>query len=252
MPNDKSAVEDFLSGLGQPKEDPFASQEEEGTVIEEDKKEDKPVPFHKDPKVLRFIEKEVSKRAESFKSATPTAVVAPSTEDEITDVLTRIIGNDTPEKLQGVKDLRKVLGGLEEKGAQRALQQLEERADKERERDVKAQQELNDAFEEVEENYNVDLSSNTAQAKKMRSEFVDYVRKIAPKDRETGEVIGYPDMLTAFEEFQERQKRAVPTAARAKALASRGMVRSNDASNTPQPRDTSWKGVEKLLSSLKG
>lgn len=249
MPTDKSAVDDFLSSLGgQEEKDPFAAiGEPEEKVIEEDKVE-KPIAFHKDPKVLRFIEKEVAKRTTDIKPAVPATV---GTDDEITDVLTRIIGNDTPEKQQGVKDLRKVLSGLEEKGAQRALQQLDERAQEEHARDLKVQEELNEAFEEVEESYNVDLSSNTAQAKKMRSEFVDYVRKIAPKDKTTGEVIGFPDMLTAFEEFQDRQKRTIPSNARSKELAARGMARSTDASIAPQQgRDYSFKGVEKYLASL--
>lgn len=251
MPEDKSAVEDFLGSLNKKEvdpfksSDPFAAKEEAVTEVipEVEEVEEKALPFHKDPKVLKFIEKEVGKRVASVK---PVEAISKETDDEITDVLTRIIGNDTPEKQAGIKDLRKVLVGLEEKGAQKALAQLEQQAQAERDKDEKAQQELESSFEDIEESYGVDLSSNTATARKTRSEFIDYIRKIAPKNSE-GEVVAFPDMSSAFEEFQSKTK---PTTNRAKELASRGMSRSTDASAAPAVADKSWKGVEKLFSKL--
>lgn len=253
MPEDKnSAVEDFLSGLGKAKEDPFKSTDPFATlgeepVTEEDTnevEEEKSLPFHKDPKVQKFIEKEVGKRMADIKPAMQP--VSKETGDEITDVLTRIIGNDTPEKQAAVKDFHKVLSGLEEKGAQKALAQLAQQAQQERDKDTQAQQELEDSFTDIEDSYGVDLSSNTATARKTRSDFVEFVRQVAPKNSE-GEVIGFPDMNAAFEVFQERNKR---NPVRAKQLASNGMTRSSDASAAPVVADKSWKGVEKLFSKL--
>lgn len=253
MDDDKSAVEEFLGGLNQPKDDPFKSDDpfapkakEEVESVEEEEKEEKPVPFHKDPKVTRFIEKEVAKRLADFKPATPEAP-SKETEDEMTDVLVRIIGNDTPEKQAAVKDFRRVLGSLEEKGAQRALAQLEAQAEESAEADRQAMDELDSSFEEIEDTYGVDISSNTPQARKTRVEFVDFVRKIAPKD-ENGEVASFPDMLSAFETFQESKQR--PASNRAKDLASRGLSRSKDVSTTPQTTDKSWNAVDKLFSKL--
>lgn len=255
MPEDKnSAVEDFLSGLGKAKEDPFKSTDpfatlgEEPTTEEEtnEVEEEKALPFHKDPKLQKFIEKEVSRRIADITPATPVQLTSKETGDDITDVLTRIIGNDTPEKQAAVKDFHKVLSGLEEKGAQKALAQLEQQAQQERDKDTQAQQELEDSFTDIEDSYGVDLSSNTATARKTRSDFVEFVRQVAPKNSE-GEVIGYPDMNAAFEVFQERNKR---NPVRAKQLASNGMTRSSDASAAPVVADKSWKGVEKLFSKL--
>lgn len=255
MPNDKSAVEEFLGSLGQPKEDPFKSDdpfakadepktEEEG----EGKKEEK-LDFHKDPKVQKYIEKRIAKALEGVKPA-ERIVEEKKGSDDIMDSLVEIVGNDTPEKIRAIERFHKSLLTLEEKGAQRALQQLQEQTERAREEDVKAQRELDESFEEIEETYNVDLSSNSANARKMRSEFIDYVRKIAPKDRETGEVIAYPDMQAAFEDFQERTKRP---ANRAKDLASRGMTRSGSGDTTVAPTtDKSWKSIDKLFSKLSG
>lgn len=252
MPNEKDAVSEFLDGLDKPQADPFKSENDpfapkaEETVVEE--VEEKPLPFHKDPKVQRYVEKEIAK---ALKDVKPSEVqtFTKETEDEISDVLVRIIGNDTPEKQAAVKDFRKVLGGLEERGAQKALQEFKAQADAKVEEDRKAQAELDESFDEIEETFNVDLSSNAPSARKTRSEFVEFVQKIAPKNA-GGEVTAFPDMNSAWEEFQERSKRQVPSNSKAKELASRSMSRSTDATAIPQNKGTSWKEVEKIFSKL--
>ncbi len=259
MPQDKTAVEEFLGDVGKLQEDPFKSpdpfapQEDAGEgdkiAVEEDKVDDKPLPFHKDPKILRFIEKEVARRVPQDKPTQEFRPSSPAETDEVTAVLERIIGNDTPEKQQGVRDLRKVLGNMEEKAAQAAISRLDaqEKQQLEEERAVQAQ--LDESFEEIEETFSVDLSSNTAQARKTRSEFVDYVRKIAPKD-EHGEVTSFPDLPAAWEEFQERSKRAIPANTQAKALASRGVARSTDTTAAPAQTAKNWKSIDKLFGNL--
>lgn len=256
MPEDKtnkSAIDEFLGGLNKSPEnpfeskDPFAVEAEETEDKGEEKVEEKPLAFHRDPKVLKFIEKEVEKRTRDLK---PTdAPKAVDSEDEFTEVLTRVIGNDTPEKVQAVKDMRKVFGSLEERGAQKALAQIQAQAQQRIEEDKAAQEELESSFEDIEESYGVDLTSNTPAARKLDTEFRNYIRKIAPKNAD-GDVAAFPDLTAAFETFQELQKR--PSNNRAKELASRGMSRSNDASSAPVNTDKSWKGVEKLFNKLTG
>ena len=69
MDKDKevSAVQQFLGEVGEKgdknpfqenPEDPFAK---EGEVKVEEEKEEKPLPFNKDPKIQKFIDKEISK-----------------------------------------------------------------------------------------------------------------------------------------------------------------------------------------------
>lgn len=255
MPNEKSAVEQFLSEPSDEKspfksetQDPFNNQviEQKEEEMTEDVEEEKPLPFHKDPKVQRYVEKQIAKALESVPKTVEKREV--SEEDEISDVLVRIIGNDTPEKQSAVKDFRKVLGSLEERGVQKALSQFEAQASKQREEDEKAQEELDESFEEIEDTFKVDLSSNAPSARKQRSEFIEYIRKIAPKNEE-GEVIAFPDLNAAFEEFQEKGKRAAPSNSKAKELAARGMSHSSDASAQPV-KGGSWKDVERLFSRL--
>lgn len=266
MPEDKSAVEQFLNELSGGKDkDPFKSTDpfaavaaEEGTApAEEEPKDEKPLAFHKDPKVQRFIDKKVAQALKDAKP--PVAEVRPFQEaisgdaGDVVAAFTEIIGNDTPEKVRALKALEKTLSSVDERAATKAIERFKEQTQAEQQRqaeeEAQAQQELDDSFEDIEETYNVDLSSNTAQARKMRGEFVEYIRKISPKN-EAGEVMGFPDLPAAFEEFQERQKRPNPAATRAKALASRGMERSNDASVTPTGQGKSWKDIDKLFNNL--
>lgn len=256
MPQDKSAVSQFLEGENEEQSifKPEKTIFSEETVTEksentEEEVVEKALPFHKDPKVQRYVEKQIAKALEGVSTKSETQKFIQETQpSELMDALTGVIGNDTPEKQRVLKAFEKSLSDIEVKASERALAQFGELAKKEKEQDAAAQRELDDAFEEIEETYNVDLSSNAPSAKKNRSEFIDYVRKIAPKN-DDGEVAAFPDLTAAFEEFQEKGKRAAPSNARAKELASRGMTRSSDATQAPAT-GKSWKEVEKIFNKL--
>lgn len=227
-------------------EAPF-KEEEVIEKVEEIEEEDKPLPFHKDPKVQRYVEKQIEK---AFKDK-PSAEQQFKKEVEEINLpasFIKLVGNDTEDKKQVLKDLSDYFGTLKGEARKEFLAELQEQQVAQQKEDAKAQEELDTYFEEIEETYNVDLSSNSATAKKTRSEFIDYVRKIAPKNND-GEVTGFPDLVSAFEEFQEKGKRTAPTS-RAKELASRGMTRSTDASSE-LPKSRSWKDVDRYFSKLK-
>lgn len=245
---------EFLKELGVKDENgfqsdgnPFATKDENQTQeSDEEVKEDKPLPFHKDPKVQRYVEKQIEKALKDIKP-NETQQFIKETTDEMDSVLERIIGNDTPEKIAASKDLKRVLLGLEEKGAQKALKQIQEQQAREKEAEVEAERELEQGFENIEETYNVDLSSNSPLAKKTRNDFVEFIRKVAPKDAQ-GDIIAYPDFDSTFELFQETRKK--PDNSRAKELSNRSMARSGDASNVPQKRDITSRGIDAWIESL--
>ncbi len=264
MPQDKnSAVDEFLGDLknsdgdgvfeGDKKEELFAGDNIEGEQEkgQEDAGEDKPVAFHKlrnDPKFLRFLDKEISKRTPRTPEKEERNESQNSSTDKINDVLIRIIGNDTPEKVSAIRDLREVLLEREELGAQKAIREIDSRQDAENQAVREAQEELETGFDDIESTFNVDLTSNSAQAKKTRTEFINFMERIAPKDGD-GEIASFPDFEETFRLFQETKK--TQPNVRAREVASRGMTRTADASNTPTPRDYSWKGVERFLSGKK-
>lgn len=247
MPNENNSVTDFLN---ESKVDLF--QESPVEQVLEEEKEEKAVPFHKDPKVQRYVDKQIEK---ALKDVRPIENQRNETIlSDVKDVIaafTGIIGNDTPEKIEALKALEKTLNGADERASQKAIERFKEQTElmqrAQSEAEKKAQDELENYFDEIEETYDVDLSSNAPSAKAMRSQFIDYIRKIAPKD-EQGEVAAFPDLVAAFEEFQEKGKRA-PT--RAKELANRGMARSGDTDTSLNTGPKDWKAVERYFDQLK-
>ncbi len=252
--NNNEAVDSFLGDLNQPEEDPFKNEagdpfkkevvKEENEVVEDDK----PLPFHKDPKVQRYIEREIAKKISTIKPTETERFVRETTQDkdEAEEILARIIGNDTPEKRQGVQDMKRLFQTMTQKAKSETLQELQQEQQQLAQADIEAQEELSQGFEAVEETFGVDLTSNTAQSRKTRNDFIDFIKRVAPKN-EDGEVIGYPDFEQTFELFQGTMKR--PQNSRAKELASRSMSRSND-SGTSQVTGKTWADVDKLFGKL--
>lgn len=238
--NNENTVDSFLNEVNSGNNDFPENQESfivEETPVEEkveEVEEEKSVPFHKDPKVMRFVEKQIKKALEEHKPSEEQTFRKETQEED--DYYIRLIGNDTPEKIAMIKEAKardeKLLQQAEERALNRLTQQQREALEKEKQ----AEEQLDNALENIEENYNVDLTSNNPVARKTRVDFMKFVEKIAPKDS-NGEIIDFPDMNSAFETFQEMRKTS-PQSSVAKDLASRSMVRSGQASAKPQERIT--------------
>jgi hypothetical protein len=238
MDKNKSELEEFMGDLASKSnayplenksEDPFNHLEKKEEVAEEVKesKEEKPLPFNKDPKIQKFIEKEISKRLENFKPESTRET--PQVDTEKNEMLAQMIGNDTPEKVAMIKRFGNYLDTLKGSAKAEALEEFQSLKNRELEADREAEQELETAFENIEENYDFDFS--TTLGKKTRQEFASFVEKIAPKDQ-YGDIVDYPDMNSAWETFSELKK-STGVSNRAKELASRSMQRSAETSSEP-------------------
>ncbi len=223
------------------KDDEGADDKDDDTHID--------IPFHKlvkNPKFQRFLSKEVAKATEGMapreSAAIQTAAQNSETQDEMIAAFTAIIGNDTPEKVHALKMLENGMKNIREE-ARSGQRQFEEQRRAEQE----AEKELEDGLESVEDSFDVDMTSNTPKARKLKADFIDFVEKLAPKDKD-GNVKEYPDFEYAFELFKEKTSKPAPSNDRKKDLASRGLQRSSDASNIPQPQGNSWKDVERFFS----
>lgn len=249
MDKNKSALEQFLEGAESQVNNPFEPVSEspidtppEQTV---ENKEEKPLPFHQDPKIQKFIAKEVAKGLQNRTSEPQTQTKESDEFKDVMDAMTAAIGNDTPEKQAALKAYENALKGIDQRSSTKTQQFMDEVRERELREQKEAEEELDNAFEAIEETFDVDLTSPRSQ--KTRSEFLTFVEKIAPKDRD-GEILGYPDMNSAWETFSEMRKPGEPS--RAKQLASRGMSRSSEAI-TVQPKKMDWNAVEDYMDSLK-
>lgn len=213
--------------------------------------DDKPVPFHKDPKIQKFLERrerEIEDRLmasledKRSSSTTPTA-------DRFSKVINSfegIIGNDTPEKVSALNSLKEALNDMDASAVRVAEEKINEIRDRDLREDQEAEQELENAFETIEDTFDVDLTSQ--RATKTRQEFITFVEKIAPKDRQ-GNIVDYPDMTSAWETFSE-MKRATQVPSRAKELAARSISRSTETA-TQQPKRVTWDSVDEVMDNLK-
>lgn len=257
MENEQTkAVDDFLGGLkndGQedplkPQDDPFVEKKEEvQEEVVEEVKEEKPLPFHKDPKVQRYIEKEISKR---ISDVPVREEKSQDLEKTYADILAPLVGTDTPEKMAVLNELNRALIEREEKMSSKAWERLQQEQQEEIQAEKEAEDTLMSGFEAIEEGHGIDITSSAPQARKLRSQFIDFVRKVAPKD-EQGEITEFPDLEQTFEVFQSTRQ-TQPQANRAKELASRSSERGDSGGSEVIKERVSWDSFERLKDKLAG
>ena len=106
----------------------------------------------------------------------------------------------------------------------------------------KAEEMIDLQLEAIEDAHGIDLTSNTAQATKARTQFLTLVERLSPKDAE-GNITDYADFGTAFELYQEKYGEKVDNS-RQKQMASRSMTRSSSSASQKQaitPGFDGWK-----------
>lgn len=215
--------------------------------VEEPKGEVKE-PFHKNIKFKKLVEenKEMKKQIEQILASqnTKTPESRQESEDKITDILTRMIGNDSAEKVALIKEFRGVFDEIAKKGAEEGYKMTKTEFLEQQRAEKEAEQQLQNAFNEIEETYNVDLSSDAPTARKQKNDFINFIQKIAPKN-EFGEITEYPDLVQSFSIFNEMHSGASKTNQRAKDIASRSVSRASTTSQTP--KRVSWSNIDKLL-----
>lgn len=254
MTKETNAEDDFLGDLGNAVEqDPFTPIENDDLFPEEEiQKEEvipnKPVPFAKDEKIQRYIDRQVEKR---MKTQQPTATETfrqelTTSDPDLVKAFETIIGSDTEEKKAALKALETSLSRVDERATQKAIERIQEVQQEAVEREerelAEAHDQIEEGFEDIENHYGIELNE------KQKSAYKEFLLKIEPK----GGYQEYPDFIETFEVFRNNVKANRPSNAQAKALASRGMERSspnNESSSAPKRDGTKplWASVEKML-----
>lgn len=107
---------------------------------------------------------------------------------------------------------------------------------------AKAEEAIDLQLEAIEDKYGIDITSNTTQATKARTQFLELVEKLSPKDAE-GNITEFADFGTAFELYQDKYSEKIDNS-RNKSIASRSMTRSSSPSSQKQaitPGFDGWK-----------
>lgn len=157
------------------------------------------------------------------------------------DLHSALFGNlpETPESKVIAIRLQKVLERQAEGVKQQTLQEFEERQ-LESQREQKGFETFIDSeLESLEDEYNVDLTSDAPKARKARRELLEMVQNLSPKD-EDGTLTGYADFSSTFDLYQKNQSqdKSPEIANRQKEIASRTMQKSNQNNNSNSPQIT--------------
>lgn len=136
---------------------------------------------------------------------------------------------ETPETRATASRLAKVLESHTVRARDEALKAFKEDQEKAIKAEKDAEKLLDSELEALEDEYDVDLTSDSPAARKERREFLEVVQKLSPKDSE-GNIKDYADFKEAFEIFQSRKER--PDTTRQKGLASRSMTRSSSSASS--------------------
>ena len=235
----ETKVDSFLAGLEEPNVEvgndlDLFPQEEEVKEVAEDA--EKRIPYFKDEKVQRFIQREIKKGLEGNKSSEQNFKEEVSQgEPKFMSSLEKLTGNDTPEKIQFLKDFKEDWGSMSKQAKQQAMKEILEA---QQEAEQNEQVELEEAVDELDEGRDeIESHFGKPLTEKQWEGYKEYLLDIEPK----GGYQEYPDFIKTFDYFRKVNSRSNATA---KTLASRSMERSAPASNQEAPKGNSWKDWE--------
>lgn len=156
--------------------------------------------------------------ADKFARATSTNTV------DVDDALIRLYGADENGRA-AAKITQQLLDKTRADAKAEAMEIYRAERQKEVEQEASFQDEMDGMIEEIEDEYNVDLTSDTPAARKANQGFLVMLQKLSPKN-DRGVVTSYADPLATWEMYQEQAKKSSADTNRAKDLSSRSMVRS--------------------------
>lgn len=193
------------------------SQEgENNTPVQED------IPFHKNPKVTRYIQKQVEKALADKKPVERQEAV--HTDPDVPAQYQVLYG----EQAKQVWDLQKpIFEHYFQRAKQEAVNEVRSDFQKQIEAEKQYENFIADSLEGIEDEYSIDLTSNAPAAKKARSEFLELVETLSPKD-EYGNVKEYADFNATWKLYSTTRKKESDTVSRQKQLSSRSMTKSSE------------------------
>ncbi len=156
---------------------------------------------------------------------------------EVDPILLQLYGNEERGK-EAAALHQKLLENTLSKAKEEALKEFEA-ARAESEREVKQlKMYIDTEFEALEDDHNVDLTSNSPAARKARNEMLELLEKVSPKD-ENGNITEYADMSGVYDMYQLQRKGGASQ--RQQEVADRSMVKGD---NSPSPKKEPTPGFD--------
>lgn len=235
MPEEKNELADFLKEL--PDQDQTAADLfKEQPAVEEPKAEEEKTPEEGEGKKNRrhrrweerLSEREKDLIAREARAQALSEVQKFSQDTEVDERLIRMYGN-TDEGKEAARLHQELLADYTAKGKEEALHEIEERQAQAVRKQKEYESAIDSELEALEDEHNVDLTSNSPAARKARKEFLEMVHTLSPKN-EDGEVTSYADFGATYDLYQSTREKADTT--RQKELGSRSMEKSGPVNST--------------------
>lgn len=148
--------------------------------------------------------------------------------------LARIYGAETPQQAEATRILQSSFKRYADKAKAEALQEFEQRQQAVVEATRKAEGFVTSELEGIEDDFDVDLTSDAPAARKRRAGLLELVSKLSPKDKD-GNITDYADFGAAYEMYQSQQEKR--DGSRKKAVVSRTMTKSGSSSSSAKLAD---------------
>ncbi len=162
---------------------------------------------------------------------------------------------DSPEAKRAWQMNEVLLNKAKQEAKDEALKEFESRQSASSQAARQAEEFIDQSLEDLEDKYNVDLTSKAPAAAKSRREFLGLVEELSPKDSD-GLILAYADFDKTFEIYQNSRKseKAADTTNRQKELAGRSMNRGGGAAGSEIPEgpinfQTARTAIRKMLNS---
>jgi hypothetical protein len=253
MDEKKSEVDELFDGL--PSEDKKAADIFEAPEKEAPKEEEKELEPRKNREFRRLEAKYQAERESSIALAERLKVLSETerfrqdlkTDDVPTDWLS-IYGGTTPEGQEQAKRAwklqREMLDSVKQEAKEEALREIEEREVETKREQAKYESFIEDQLEAIEDEFNVDVTSDAPSARKARREFLEMVQKFSPKD-EDGNISDYADFGATWGQYQATRKK--PDNSKQKDLADRTMTPSGNGADQEKKVTPGFRGWMKDL-----
>ncbi len=259
MPPDTNAVDTFFKDL--PSEDKrqadifddiSSKNPSDKGVAEETSKEDEPRPNRR----TRRLEQAYQRERESNIALTERIKVLTEVDkfnrdagvNESSDVPSdwlRAYG-DTPESRLAWQYNERRLLEVRAQAKEDALREVRDAQEQSAAMEREYEQFIDTTLENLEDSYNVDLTSDAPTARKARREFLTLLQSLSPKD-DNGIVTDYADFDATWNLYQTQRSagKSTETVNRAKDLSDRSMERSSSAAPQEQQPTAGFRGWEK-------
>lgn len=246
-----SQIDEFFEGL--PSEDkkeldtevkPDATEKVES--VDTPEKDDEP---HKNRRHRRLeqqlaTEREARIRAEALAEAHSEQSKFSKDTGDVDPRWVRMYG-DTPESREAWKLQQEILSDYKVQAKEEALQEVRQSQIESTRQQKEYESFIDSELEAIEDEYNVDMTSDAPAARKARREFLEMVHQASPKD-EDGTITAYADFDSVWEFYQLKQsKKDKGSNDVQKNISSRTMSKNSGSTTTEQTITPGFDGWRK-------